>query len=377
DALRVVLAAVPAVNRMCGVVHTAGVLDDSAFHTLTGDQIDRVFAPKADAAWTLHGLTRDMKLSAFVMFSSIAGMIGSAGQANYAAANSFLDALAVQRRAAGLPALALAWGPWQQDIGMTGVLDRAAMNRLERLGLAPLDRAEGLRLFDESLTTAEPVSVPARLDTDKLRMESHSGPVPAVLRGFVRTRARSVTAPGSAQSLGDRLHGVAEAKRRGFVLDLVREHVAAVLGYGSADDIGPDRGFNELGFDSLGGVEFRNRLAKVTGLSLPSTLVFDYPTAGDVADYLLAQTVVTAPAQPASAAADDLARLEALLERIIANSSDNDEIVAGLRGVNERLVAHLGGTWSRSGYDDLEFDSDTALSDSELLDLIDEEFGPA
>ncbi|MFE3729120.1 type I polyketide synthase [Nocardia sp. NPDC059154] len=377
DALRDLLAAVPAEHPLTGVVHTAGVLDDSAFHTLTGDQIDRVFAPKADAAWTLHGLTRDMKLSAFVMFSSIAGMIGSAGQANYAAANSFLDALAVQRRAAGLPALALAWGPWQQDIGMTGVLDRAAMNRLERLGLAPLDRAEGLRLFDESLTTAEPVSVPARLDTDKLRMESHSGPVPAVLRGFVRTRARSVTAPGSAQSLGDRLHGVAEAKRRGFVLDLVREHVAAVLGYGSADDIGPDRGFNELGFDSLGGVEFRNRLAKVTGLSLPSTLVFDYPTAGDVADYLLAQTVVTAPAQPASAAADDLARLEALLERIIANSSDNDEIVAGLRGVNERLVAHLGGTWSRSGYDDLEFDSDTALSDSELLDLIDEEFGPA
>ncbi|MGW5106289.1 type I polyketide synthase [Nocardia sp. NPDC004123] len=375
DALRDLLAAVPAEHPLTGVVHTAGVLDDSAFHTLTGDRIDRVFAPKADAAWTLHELTRDLKLSAFVMFSSIAGVIGSAGQANYAAANSFLDALAVQRRAAGLPALALAWGPWQQ--GMTGVLDRAAMNRLERLGLAPLDRAEGLRLFDESLTTAEPVPVLARLDTDKLRMESHSGPVPAVLRGFVRTRARSVTAPSSAQSLGDRLHGVAEAKRRGFVLDLVREHVAAVLGYGSADDIGADRGFNELGFDSLGGVEFRNRLAKVTGLSLPSTLVFDYPTAGDVADYLLAQTVVTAPAQPPSATADDLARLEALLERIIANSSDNDEIVTGLRGVNERLVAHLGGTWSRSGYDDLEFDSDTALSDSELLDLIDEEFGPA
>ncbi|MFX0574275.1 type I polyketide synthase [Nocardia nepalensis] len=372
DALRDLLSGLPAEHPLTGVVHTAGVLDDSAFHTLTGDQVDRVFAPKADAAWHLHELTQDMNLSAFVLFSSIAGLIGSAGQANYAAANSFLDALARQRRAAGLPALSLAWGPWQQDIGMTGALDRTAMARLERLGLAPLDRADGLRLFDESLTTAEPVPALLQLDTDKLRLEAHTGAVPAVLRGFVRARGRSATASSAELSLGERLHGVAEAKRRGVVLDLVREHVAAVLGYGSAEDIGPDRGFSELGFDSLGGVEFRNRLSKMTGLSLPSTLVFDYPTAGDVADYLLAQTVVTTPAQPTSAVPDDIARLEALLEQIIAGGSDNDETVAGLRGVNERLRAYLGDKWSDGAYDDLEF-----TSDSELLDLIDEEFGPA
>ncbi|WP_433522813.1 type I polyketide synthase [Nocardia pseudovaccinii] len=372
DALRELLAGLPAEHALTGVVHTAGVLDDGTFHTLTGDQVDRVFAPKADAAWHLHELTRDLNLSAFVLFSSIAGLIGSAGQANYAAANSFLDALAMQRRAAGLPALALAWGPWQQDIGMTGALDRTAMNRLERLGLAPLDRADGLRLFDESLTTAEPVSALLQLDTDKLRLEAHTGPIPAVLRGFVRARGRSAPASSGELSLGERLHGVAEAKRRGVVLDLVREHVAAVLGYGSAHDIGPDRGFSELGFDSLGGVEFRNRLSRVTGLSLPSTLVFDYPTAGDVADYLLAETAVAAPAQPTSAVPDDIARLEALLERIIADGSDNDETVAGLRGVNERLRTYLTGTSSDGAYDDLEF-----RSDSELFDLIDEEFGPA
>ncbi|MGV9820722.1 type I polyketide synthase [Nocardia xishanensis] len=371
-ALRDLLAGLPSEHPLTGVVHTAGVLDDGTFHTLTGDQVDRVFAPKADAAWHLHELTRDMNLSAFVMFSSIAGMIGSAGQANYAAANSFLDALAVRRRAEGLPALALAWGPWQQDIGMTGALDRTAMGRLERLGLAPLDRADGLRLFDESLATAEPVSALLHLDTDKLRLEAHGGLVPAVLRGFVRARGRSATPSTAEPSLGERLHGVAEGKRRGVVLDLVREHVAAVLGYESIDDIGPDRGFDELGFDSLGGVEFRNRLSKVTGLSLPSTLVFDYPTAGDIADYLLAQTTVIEPAQPASAVSDDIARLEALLERIIADGSDNDETVAGLRGVNERLRAYLGDKWSDSEYDDLAFHSD-----SELLDLIDEEFGPA
>ncbi|MEV0341170.1 type I polyketide synthase [Nocardia sp. NPDC050713] len=372
DALRDLLSDLPAERPLTGVVHTAGVLDDGTFHTLTEDQVDRVFAAKADAAWHLHELTRDMNLSAFVMFSSIAGMIGSAGQANYAAANSFLDALARQRRAAGLPALALAWGPWQQDIGMTGALDRTAMRRLERLGLAPLDRADGLRLFDESLTTAEPVPALLQLDTDKLRMEAHTDPIPAVLRGFVRARGRSAPASSAEPSLGERLNGVAEAKRRGIVLDLVREHVAAVLGYGSADDIGPDRGFSELGFDSLGGVEFRNRLSKVTGLSLPSTLVFDYPTAGEVADYLLSQTVVTTPAQPTPVASDDIARLEALLERIIADGGDNDETVAGLRGVNERLRTYLAGTWSDGEFDDLEFSSD-----SELMDLIDEEFGPA
>ncbi|MFC9994078.1 SDR family NAD(P)-dependent oxidoreductase [Nocardia sp. NPDC127526] len=374
DALRDLLSGLPAEYPLTAVVHTAGVLDDGTFRTLTDEQLDRVFAPKADAARHLHELTRDMTLSAFVMFSSIAGLIGSAGQANYAAANSFLDALAQQRRAEGLPGLALAWGPWQQDLGMTGALDRTAMSRLERLGLAPLDRAEGLRLFDESLTTAEPVSALLHLDTDKLRMEAHGGLVPAVLRGFVRTPGRSATTAAAEPSLGERLHGVAAAERRGAVLDLVREHVAAVLGYESIDDIGPDRGFDELGFDSLGGVEFRNRLAKATGLSLPSTLVFDYPNAGEVADYLLAQAVVTEPARSAPAASGpaDIAQLEALLERIIANAGHDDETVAGLRGVNERLRTYLGGQWSEGEFDDLEF-----TSDSELLDLIDEEFGPA
>ncbi|WP_067825002.1 type I polyketide synthase [Nocardia inohanensis] len=372
DALRELLAGLPADHPLTGVVHTAGVLDDATFGSLTDDRIDRVFAPKADAAWHLHELTRELELSAFVLFSSIAGLIGSAGQANYAAANSFLDALATRRRAAGLPALSLAWGPWQPELGMTGALDRTAVSRMERLGLAPLDRTDGLRLFDAALTTAEPVTALLHLDADKLRLEAHGGLVPAVLRGFVRARGRTATTSAAEPSLAERLQGVPEAKRHAVVLDLVREHAAAVLGYGSIDDIGPDRGFDELGFDSLGGVEFRNRLSKVTGLSLPSTLVFDYPNAREIAGYLLAQTVVAEPAPAAPAVPDDIARLEAMLERIIAGGNNDQDTIAGLRGVNERLRAFLGDKWPGSEYDDLEFHSDT-----ELLDLIDEEFGPA
>ncbi|MEC3956831.1 type I polyketide synthase [Nocardia sp. CDC153] len=372
DAVRNLLADIPAQYPLTGVLHAAGVLDDGTFHTLTDRQIDRVFAPKAEAARHLDELTRDLNLSAFVLFSSIAGLIGSPGQANYAAANGFLDALALRRRAAGLPALALAWGPWQPDLGMTGALDRHALGRLDRMGLIPLDRAEGLRLFDEALTTAEPVVAPVHLDTGKLRLAAHSGPVPAVLRGFVRTPARPAATATVEPSLGDLLQGVAEPKRHRVVLDLVREHVAAVLGYASADDIRPDQGFDELGFDSLGGVEFRNRLARVTGLSLPSTLVFDYPTAGDIAGYLLERAVVAQPAPPAAAASGEIERLEAMVERIIAADDNADATVAALRGIAERLRAHLGDTWSGSGYDDLE-----SHSDEELLNLIDEEFGPA
>ncbi|WP_329082794.1 type I polyketide synthase [Streptosporangium sp. NBC_01469] len=371
DALRDLLRAVPADRPLTGVVHTAGVLDDGTVHTLTVDQVDRVFAPKADAAWYLHELTREANLSAFVLFSSIAGLIGSAGQGNYAAANGFLDALAVRRRAEGLPAVSLAWGPWQQGIGMTGGLDRTGVARLARLGLHPLDEVDGLRLFDLALSAPDPVPALLRFDADDLRLEAQTASVPAVLRGFVRSRRPSAAVSKGPASLGERLHGVPEAKRRGVVLELVREQAAVVLGYGSADDIGPDRGFDELGFDSLGGVEFRNRLSKVTGLSLPSTLVFDYPSAGEMAGYLLERTVVTAPEEPDSAIQGDIARLNALLERIIANNGGDDETVTGLRGVNDRLSTYLA-PWPGGDYHDLEFHSD-----NELLDLIDKEFGPA
>ncbi|MFJ7416901.1 SDR family NAD(P)-dependent oxidoreductase [Streptomyces sp. NPDC098077] len=373
DALGGLLGSIPVGRPLTAVMHTAGVLDDAAAHTLTTGQLHRVLAPKAEAAWTLHELTQGHDLSAFVLFSSVAGLIGSAGQGNYAAANAYLDALAAHRRAAGLPATSLAWGPWEQAAGMTGSLDQSAMARLARLGLHPLDRADGLRLFDQALATGATAPALLRLDADDLRLQAQADAVPAVLRGFVRTRrAPSTPAANRPASLGERLHQVPEAKRHGVVADLVREEAATVLGYASLHDIDPDRGFDELGFDSLGGVEFRNRLAKVTGLSLPSTLVFDYPTVNEMAGYLLAQTTITEPAAAKPAAHGAIDRLNDLVERIIADAGSDEETVAALRGVNDRIRGYLAPLPGGSENDDLEFHSD-----SELLDLIDEEFGPA
>ncbi|MEV5651698.1 type I polyketide synthase [Nocardia sp. NPDC052254] len=281
EALRALLDSIPADRPLTGVVHAAGVLDDGTVAGLTAGQLERVFGPKAEAAWHLHELTRDCELSAFVLFSSVAATIGSAGQGNYAAVNAFLDALARRRRAEGLPATSVAWGPWDSVSGMTGGMDRSAVARWERLGLHALGHEEGLRLFDTAISGAAAHSIAIRFDPAELRRAAGRGAVPAVLRGFL-PRATDRSAAQSS-SLGARLRGVPEVRRAEMVLDLVREHAAAVLGHGSAADVGPGERFDSLGFDSLGGVEFRNRLAQATGVRLPSTLVFDHPTAAAVA----------------------------------------------------------------------------------------------
>ncbi|WP_433200623.1 SDR family NAD(P)-dependent oxidoreductase [Nocardia sp. CA-107356] len=289
DAVRKLLATIDPAVGSTAIVHAAGVLDDGIIETLTAEQVDRVLAPKVDGAWHLHELTGDRDLSAFVVFSSVAGVLGSAGQGNYAAANGFLDALAQQRRAAGMAATSLAWGPWNQGSGMTGGLDRAAVARWDRLGLGQLGDGEGLRLFDAALAHSDARLVPIRFDASVLRRESDAAVVPAVLRGFVRRSARpaqavkAASAGHAAGSLGARLAGVPQAQRGEVVLEAVRDQVAAVLGHDSGESVDVGKPFRELGFDSLGAVEFRNRLAKATGIQLPSTLVFDHPTPAAVA----------------------------------------------------------------------------------------------
>ncbi len=296
-AVRELLTGIDAGDAPIAVVHTAGVLEDGTVAALTDAQVDRVLAPKVDGAWHLDELTRGRDVRAFVVFSSIATVLGTSGQANYAAANGALDALAQRRRDAGLAATSLAWGPWNQSSGMTGGLDRGALARWERLGLSPLADAEGLRLFDEALTHSSARLSPIRFDAAALRTGDETE-VPEILRGFLPRRARAAapTAVAAAGALGARLADIPAARHGEVVLETVLAEAAAVLGHESVADIRPDQRFDEIGFDSLGGVEFRNRLGKATGVKLPSTLVFDHPTPAAVATMILARIEPTAGA---------------------------------------------------------------------------------
>ncbi|MEV6766963.1 type I polyketide synthase, partial [Streptomyces sp. NPDC051105] len=272
---------------LTAVIHAAGVLDDGVITSLTAEQVERVMRPKVDAALHLHELTADMELSAFVLFSSVAALIGSPGQGNYAAANAVLDALAARRRAAGLPATSLAWGLWADATGMTGELDEAELARLERQGVGALSTELGVELFDRAQRQDAGLLVPVRLDQGALRAQARAGMLPALLRGLVRTPARRTQSVSG--SLAERLAAIPEAERERVVLELVRSQVAAVLGHASSEVIDPGRAFKELGFDSLAAVELRNRLTQASGLRLPSTLVFDHPSPVAVARFLLAE----------------------------------------------------------------------------------------
>ncbi|MFF1586452.1 SDR family NAD(P)-dependent oxidoreductase, partial [Streptomyces sp. NPDC058283] len=291
---RVALAQVLDGRELTAVIHAAGVLDDGVLESLDASRFERVLRPKVDAAWNLHELTRDLELSAFVVFSSAAGVFGNAGQANYAAANVFLDALAQARRAEGLPGLSLAWGLWAGASAMTEGLGESDRRRIARLGAEALSEAEGLELLDRAVGEGAPgLLVPVRLSPPALRAQAQAGALPALLRALVPATVRRQAAAGAAGAVAgggapiNRLTGLPPTEREEYVHDLVRREVADVLGHATPDAIQATQPFTELGFDSLTAVELRNRLTAVTGLRLPATLVFDHPTTAALTDRVL------------------------------------------------------------------------------------------
>jgi polyketide synthase 12 len=318
DALAKVLAGIDHRRALSAVFHTAGVIDDAVVTSLTPERVDTVLRAKVDAADNLHELTRDLELSAFVLFSSMAGLVGGSGQANYSAANAYLDALAAQRRANGLPAMSLAWGLWEQASGMTGHLQSADLARLNRDGILALPVDDALALFDQALVVDEPFLVPARIDRGALRVKSSAGTLPPMFVELISGPARrqvgdSLAAAQSRSALAAQLTGLPVDEQHGVLLDLVRSHMATVLGLPSPEAIGADLAFQDHGFDSLTAVELRNRLKAATGLTLSPTLIFDYPNPAALAEYFRTQLSDEPEAGPTANA------VEAELQRVVAS----------------------------------------------------------
>jgi candicidin polyketide synthase FscB len=306
-ALAKVLEAIPAGHPLTSVVHVAGARDDALLEGLSAGRLDSVLRSKADAAWNLHELTRDMDLSAFVLFSSYAALAGGIGQANYAAANAYLDALAHHRRARGLPAVSLAWGLWAERSELTVGLTSADHARFARSGLLPLPTELALSLLDAAAQTDRALVVPVQLD---LRMSD----VPPLLRGLIRAPLRQ--AVNDARPWRDRLSELPARDQEALLLALVCTHLAVLLGHGSASAVEAERGFLDLGMSSLTGLELRNRLDAETGLSLPTTLIFDYPTPVSLARHL---HTALRPQEAPEAQPSVFAELE-ILEKAVAES---------------------------------------------------------
>ncbi|MEU4906109.1 SDR family NAD(P)-dependent oxidoreductase, partial [Streptomyces sp. NPDC022067] len=371
-ALAGLLARIPEETPLTGVVHAAGVVDDGVIQTLEPAQLDRVLRPKVDAALNLHTLTEDLPLplSQFVLFSSAVATMGAAGQANYAAANAFLDALAQRRRAAGQAATSLAWGLWESESGITGTLDAADRRRMSRTGVVPLSDAEGLRLLDAASATStdRALAVPIRLDVAALRARP-AELLPPLFHGLVPPVPAGAAANGSALSLAQRLAGLSEAERELQLSDFVREQVAAVLGHASSAAVDPHRTFGELGFDSLAAVEFRNRLTAATGLQLPATLIFDQPTTSALVTHLAERIVPdgTASVLPLLAELDRI-------EDDLAALSRNDVARARLTVRLQELLSTVAGADGATSDITVAERIDSA-TDDEIFEFIDTELG--
>jgi acyl transferase domain-containing protein/acyl carrier protein len=369
DQLRALLATVAAEHPLGAIVHVAGVLDDGVVGSLTAERVDRVLAPKVSGAWHLHRLTEHLDLSAFVLFSSASGVLGGMGQGNYAAANAFLDALAAHRRANGLAAVSLAWGPWEVTGGMAGGLDETDRTRIMRSGLTPMSDTEALDLFDLAQELDEPLIVPVRLDRSALRAGGTAGAFPSLLRGMVRPATRHTKGVENS-ALAKRLAAAPPHEHERILLDAVCTHTAVVLGHSSADAVEAKQPFKELGFDSLAAVELRNRLNQALGINLPATLIFDYPTPRALADYLL-DNAAPDGTQVSFTVDTELDRLERLLATAVSDEASRSKVSVRLQAILTGLAEN-----GHSAKDTAVAEKMRAATADEVFDFIDRELRP-
>ncbi|KAA0929940.1 SDR family NAD(P)-dependent oxidoreductase, partial [Streptomyces apricus] len=391
DALAALLDTVPADRPLTAVVHAAGVMANGVLADQTPERVRRVLRSKVDGAWNLHELTRDRDLSAFVLFSSAGGMVLAAGQANYAAANVFLDALAHHRRACRLPATSMAWGLWAgtaaAEEGGGASIDAG---RIGRLGVLELEPEDGLALFDASLACGEALTVPVRLDP--AAVGARPDELPALLRGLAPNRSgrdtRQTPAPSPSpspdvataadQPLSARLAGLSWEEAGRMLLDLVRTHVVEVLGFDGPEAVVPERGFLDMGMDSLAALELRNRLSGATGEHLPATLVYDCPTIVSVAEFLRTELVGEEAVAPVNRVLDEeLTRLESALLSAEPAATDTARIGDRLRALADRWArthrpAATDAPASRAGSVPQD-DTLEAVTADELFDILDEE----
>ncbi|WUV69358.1 type I polyketide synthase [Streptomyces sp. NBC_01478] len=369
------IAAVPDEHPLTAVIHCAAALDDGVVEALTDDRVDSVLAPKVRGAWHLHELTQHLDLSAFVLFSSIASVLGTAGQANYAAANAFLDGLAEARRAEGLTAVALCWGYWAERSELGADVGELDIERLRRQGVRPMSSSEGLALFDAAIARDEPVLVPARLNLLPLSGPSASHESPPLLRGLIGESAGPGSGDRSDVGIARQVRSLSQADAEAVLLDAVRAQTALVLGHADTGRIGPATAFKDLGIDSLMALELRNKLAAVTGLKLPATLAFDHPNPSALALFLTADINPGSGSEqetPADRLVKEIEGLGARLENAFHDLADEDKTAIStlIGGLQDRVRSTVG-DGSPVGI----VDRITAASAGELLSLLDKELG--
>ncbi|HXB66046.1 MAG TPA: SDR family NAD(P)-dependent oxidoreductase [Solirubrobacteraceae bacterium] len=329
--LEELLMSIPEEHPLGMVIHTTGLLAEGVIESLNAERLSGVLLPEVGATMSLHELVGQAEL---IVLSSVTAAMGVAGRGGHAAFDGFVDALLAARRARGMPGVALALGEWNPLAEGTGEFDVPARAGMQRRGLLPLSPEQGLALLDLARGADRARLLAARWDTAALRAAARAGVLPAFLSGLVRDSSHGASA--MRVSLASRLAKAPQSEWDTIASDLVRDHVAGILNHASSAAVDLHRPFKEAGFDSLGALEFRNRLSQATGLQLPATLVFDHPTPAAVAKFLLAKA--TTDAGSGKSIDEEIDKLETMLAADAGDGPERERIGGRLRALLARIA---------------------------------------